>query len=166
MWKVKCLVPRPENWWLIFIVILSLHIIHQFSHRFPAVLSTVRMVANVSQSTTVALSLQGASVLPASVELSVRLELHQYPLSHVNKPLRGKVRPQPITTSSSGRWNLSKLRGKVRLPIISSSISGSQLAVNKARGRTEFITNSSSGGNDDDVWRWSTYEIKAVELEL
>ena len=128
-------------------------------------LSTVRMVANVSQSTTVALSLRGASVLPASVELSVRLELHQYPLLQVNKPLRGKVRPQPITISSSGRWNLSKLRGKVRLPIISSSISGSQLAVNKARGRTEFITNSSSGssgGNDDDVWRWSTYEIKAV----
>ena len=125
------------------------YINYSHNHRFPSVLSTVKMVANVSQSTTVALSLRGASVPQASVELSVRLEARVHQLQvKCNNTVRGRIKPLSITNSSSGRW----LRGQARLPIISSSsISGSQLVVNKARDRTESITNSRGGSSDDVV---------------
>jgi hypothetical protein len=107
------------------------------------------------------------------------LELNQYPFK-LNKLLRGsRIKPRPITSnSSSGRLNLSKLRGKFKLPITnsssgrrnlnklrgrvkpqfiinsSSSGGGSQWEVNKVKGKIEFIISSSSGGSDDIVLRW------------
>jgi hypothetical protein len=88
------------------------------------------------------------------------LELNQYPFK-LSKPLRGRVKPLrsdsvkpqprgkfklPITNSGSGRRSLSKLRGKVKPQPIANSSSGggSQLEINKVRGKTEFIISRSS----------------------
>jgi hypothetical protein len=54
------------------------------------------------------------------------------------KAAQREIKPQPLTNSSRG--------------------SGIELEVNKVKGKTGFITSSSSGGSDYIVWRWSSYQ--------